>query len=205
MSFELVVVGASLGGLRALETVLGGLARGFALPIAIVLHLRADDTVGPVDYLQRRCALAVGEAEDKESIEAGRIYLAPADYHLLVERGSFSLSTEAPVLHARPSIDVLFESAADAFRDGVIGVLLTGASSDGARGASWIKKRGGILIVQDPSTAESPIMPRAAIAAAGVDWILPLGKIADRLTSFSRQSRRAKRKRGERSPAVSEA
>jgi two-component system chemotaxis response regulator CheB len=178
MATELVVIGTSLGGLSALEILLRALPREFPLPIAVVQHRLADsdDTLSLV--LQIHCALPVVEPDDKDPIEPGRVYIAPADYHLLVDRGSFSLSTEAKVCYARPSIDVLFESAAESYGEGVIGVILTGASRDGSYGLSKIKERGGVTVVQDPATAESPTMPEAAIAAAKVDRVLPLQDIA---------------------------
>lgn len=179
----IVVVGVSLGGLRALETVVSGLPHEFPWPLAVVQHRSqgGDDSLAVL--LQNRTALRVTEACDKEPIRCGHIYLAPADYHLLVEGNHFSLSTDERVNYSRPSIDVLFESAADAFGAGVIGVVLTGANDDGARGAACIKARGGCLIVQDPATAESPTMPKAALSAATVDHVLPLEEIAPWLGS----------------------
>jgi len=115
--------------------------------------------------------------EDKDLIAAGRVYLAPPDYHVLVEKGRFALSTDEPVHHARPSIDVLFESAADAYTTGVIGVILTGMSSDGALGAARIKARGGLIVIQDPDTAEGKVMPRAAMAQCDAHHLLALAEI----------------------------
>ncbi len=169
----MIVIGASLGGLRALSQILGKLpAKNFPLPIATVLHRSKDTDFSLVEVLGRESPLPVREVLDKEPILPGRVYLAPADYHLLVESNHFCLSVDAPVLFARPSIDVLFESAADAFGNSVIAIVLTGSSSDGARGAAYIKAKGGRLIVQDPVTADSDIMPRAALAAAECDYIL---------------------------------
>lgn len=186
MAFELVVVGASLGGLHALQVLLGGLPNEFPLSVAVAQHRQkgCDDTLGML--LQRYTALPVEEVEDKEMILPGHVYLAPPDYHLLVEEGHFALSTEAPVCHARPSIDLLFESAADAYAERVIGVILTGASQDGARGLAKIKARGGLTVVQEPATAESRIMPEAAIAATEIDKILPLGAIGPFLAGLCR-------------------
>ncbi len=138
--------------------------------------------------LQLYAAQKVKEPQDKELISAGHIYIAPADYHLLIEDGTFALSTEGPVMSARPSIDVLFESAADTYREGVIGVVLTGASADGARGAAHIKQRGGRILVQDPATAESGIMPRAAIKSASPDWVVPLREIGPILATIVQPS-----------------
>jgi two-component system chemotaxis response regulator CheB len=179
---RLVVIGASLGGVRALERVLGGLAPDFPLPIAVVLHRAAEPAPSQLaSLLQLRCALPVSEANDKERIIPGHVYLAPADYHLLVDEDRFALSVDARVSYARPSIDVLFDSAADSYRGGVVGVVLTGANSDGANGAVRIKERGGKVVAQDPDNAESPVMPRAAIGTGAVDSVLPLGEIASYL------------------------
>jgi two-component system chemotaxis response regulator CheB len=176
---RLVVIGTSLGGMRALQEVLGGLAFDFPLPVAVVQHRGPDTTPSQMaPLLQLHCALPVAEAEDKQPFRGGHIYLAPSDYHLLVDAGKFALSTDARVQHARPSIDVLFESAADAYRETVLAVVLTGASADGAQGALRVKRRGGTVVAQDPSTAEAPTMPAAAIAAGAVDRVLPLEEIA---------------------------
>jgi two-component system chemotaxis response regulator CheB len=184
VAFELIVVGASLGGLHALEAIFAALPPSLAVPLAVVQHRHrdSDDTLRLV--LQRASALPIYEAEDKQPIERSTIYLAPADYHLLVERHSLALSTEAPVLHARPSIDVLFESAADAYGPRLIGVILTGASADGAQGLAQIKARGGCTIVQQPSTAECQVMPEAALAQCAVDHVVPLPAIAPLLTQL---------------------
>ena len=184
MAFELVVVGTSLGGLRALEVLLAGLSKTIPVSMAVVQHRHKDSDGTLSRLLQQYSALPLKDAEDKEVIVPGRVYLAPADYHLLVEAGRFALSTEAPVSYARPSIDVLFESAADAYAEKVIGVILTGANHDGAQGIAKIKARGGLTVVQDPATAESPSMPEAAIAAVEIDWILPLLDIAPLLVSL---------------------
>lgn len=183
-SYELIVIGTSLGGLRALEILLAGLPKSFRLPIAIAQHRHKDSDDTLSTFLQTQCILPLKEAEDKEVIIPGRVYLAPADYHLLVEAGCFALSTEAPVSYARPSIDVLFESAAEAYGNKVIGVILTGSSHDGTQGIFRIKSYGGLAIVQEPSTAESPTMPKAAIASVAVDWILPLCDISPLLVNL---------------------
>lgn len=186
MAYELIVIGTSLGGLHALELLLPGLPKNFPVPVAIVQHRHKssnDNTLSSL--LQRYSHLMVKDTEDKEALAPGTIYLAPADYHLLIEAGQppenrpyLALSTDVPVIYSRPSIDVLFESAADAYGDQVIGVILTGANHDGAKGLAKIKARGGLTVVQDPATAESRIMPQAAIATGAINWILPLDKIA---------------------------
>ncbi len=180
MMHALVVIGASLGGLRAVGTVLSALPAWFPLPVVIVQHrgvAGGEDEMTLCNLLQRRCALPVREPEDKEPLKHGHVYLAPADYHLLLEEGHAAFSTDAPMHYARPSIDVLFESAAEECREGVIGVLLTGANADGAQGLAAIKKRGGLTVAQDPATAEAGTMPQAAIAAGAVDYVLSLEAI----------------------------
>jgi two-component system chemotaxis response regulator CheB len=176
---QLVVIGASLGGFTALSTVLGGLPDDFPVPIAVAQH-RAVQSGEPLKQsLQRHTPLRVREAQDKETLMPCHVYLAPSDYHLLVERGSLALSTEAPVNSARPSIDVLFETAAEAYQGSLLAVVLTGASHDGARGAAAVKREGGKLIVQDPDGCESAVMPRAAIAQATADHVAPIERIAE--------------------------
>ncbi|BCL33634.1 putative chemotaxis protein-glutamate methylesterase [Nostoc sp. MS1] len=177
-------MGTSLGGLSALQTVLGNLPADFPLPVAIVQHRHknSDDTLRGM--IQEYTSLPVREVEDKDEISPGKVYLAPADYHLLVEPGFFALSTDEPVSYARPSIDVLFDSAADIYGAQVIGVILTGANQDGMQGLKKIKAQGGKTIVQEPSTAASSIMPAAAISAVAVDWILSLPDIAPLLVNL---------------------
>jgi len=177
----MIVVGGSLGGFNAVQSILADLPLQFQTPVAIVLHRNREPGSLLQDGLQRRCALPVVEVDDKEPIEPGHVYLGPPDYHLLVERTHFALSADQPVNYARPSIDVLFESAADAFGSALIGVVLTGASQDGARGAARIRARGGIVIVQDPASAERPEMPVAALAAAPTCQVQPLERIAPML------------------------
>jgi two-component system chemotaxis response regulator CheB len=184
MKAQIIVVGMSAGGLKALETLLGALPSSFPLPIVAVQHRsRESDRLSSV--ISARVTLPVHEAEDKDPIEVPGVYIAPADYHLLLEPGSFALSTDEPVSFSRPSIDVLFESAADAYGDGVIGVLLSGANHDGARGLVRIRAVGGASIVQDPRTADHPEMPSAAIALGAVDRVLPLREIAGELVRRS--------------------
>lgn len=186
MAGRLVVVGASLGGLAALEELLAGLPPDLGVPIAIVQH-RTDDTGDLLRAtLEQRSRLPVREPVDKEEIRPGLVYLAPAGYHLLVERDGFSLSTEGPVAHARPSVDVLFETAADTYEEGAVAVVLTGSSRDGAHGAACVAARGGLVVVQEPDSATSAVMPRAALAAAPSGRVLPLGAIAPFLAGVGR-------------------
>ncbi len=182
----LIAVGTSLGGLNALVKLLAALPPELLVPIAIVQH-RAITTEpsGLAELLQDHAGLRVVEAEDKMAMKAGTVYLAPADYHLIVEeRGLLALSTDPPVRAARPSIDVLFETAADAYGDALLAVLLTGASADGAAGLVAVKARGGRAIVEDPATAECRTMPAAGLAAVPVDYVLPLSAIGEHLVTL---------------------
>ncbi|HEX8141225.1 MAG TPA: chemotaxis protein CheB [Pyrinomonadaceae bacterium] len=178
MAFEIVVIGASYGGLSALQALLPELAPDFPLPVVIVQHRKKDGDDGLCEFLRKRSRLPLVEPNDKEKVEPGYIYLAPRDYHLLIEKSIFALSTESPVAFARPSIDVLFESAAEVYHERAVGVILTGANRDGAQGLAKIKSFGGLTLVQEPQSAESPTMPEAAISTTPVDRILPLPEIA---------------------------
>jgi two-component system chemotaxis response regulator CheB len=187
--FRLVTIGCSMGGMHALQTIFETLPDDFPLPIAVVQHRYKTSNEGLPQFLRRHSKLQVVDTTDKEWLRPGTVYLAPANYHLLVEKGELNLSVDEKVEYSRPSIDVLFESAADAYGDGLIGIVLTGANSDGARGAVRIRKRGGFLIVQDPKTAESPVMPQAAVDATRVDRILPLERIGPFLVELCRGSK----------------
>ncbi|BAY24616.1 CheB methylesterase [Calothrix sp. NIES-2100] len=181
MAAKIVVIGASVGGLSAIKILLQNIPEDLKSPIIVVQHRHPDSRDKLRDILQEYTSLKIREVEDKDEISAGYVYLAPADYHLLVEPGFFALSTDEPVSYARPSIDVLFESAADVYGAQVIGVILTGANEDGVQGLKMVKLHFGIAIVQEPTTAECPVMPKAAINAVAVDWILPLEAIAKKL------------------------
>jgi two-component system chemotaxis response regulator CheB len=187
---ELVAIGTSLGGLNALVAILRALPGELPVPIVVVQHRGANADGSLADVLQDHTPLRVVEADDKARLEPATVYIAPADYHLLVEdRGTLALSTDAPVRSARPSIDVLFETASDAYGPALLGVLLTGASADGAAGLARVKARGGRAIVQDPGTAECATMPAAGIAAAAVDYILPIERIGEHLVGLVRGTR----------------
>jgi two-component system, chemotaxis family, protein-glutamate methylesterase/glutaminase len=178
MNYELIVIGASWGGLNAVGEILSALPEHTEVAVVVAQHRRTDTPDGGLaSILALRTDLPVGDAHDKEPIQPAHVYLAPPDYHLLIQRGWFSLSRDEHVNFARPSIDVLFESAADAYGEGVIGLILTGANEDGAAGLARIKERGGVAIVQDPGTAERAEMPDAAIAATAADAVLALGEI----------------------------
>jgi two-component system, chemotaxis family, protein-glutamate methylesterase/glutaminase len=179
----IVVVGASAGGLDATCTLLAGLPEGFRLPVVVIQH-RSKDSDALCEVLEDCSALPIHEVMDKTPTEPGNVYLAPPDYHLLLEAGFFSLSTDAPELFSRPSIDVAFESAADTYGAGVVGIVLTGANQDGARGLRHIVEYGGYAIVQEPATAEVPVMPTAALREVPDAEVLPLGAIAGRLVAL---------------------
>lgn len=180
-----VVIGASAGGVAALFQVLGALPSTFAIPVLCVLHLPDDRHSQLAGVLQRRLHRPVCEARDKERISGGQIYVAGPGYHLSVERDlTLSLSQEEPVHFSRPAIDFLFISAADAYGDSLLGVLLTGANEDGARGLAYIKKNGGRTIVQDPRDAQVALMPEAAMALHQPDHILTLSGIGQLLATL---------------------
>lgn len=188
MKARLIVIGASLGGLNALRAVLGALpaamARGPAA-LAVAQHRDASGGDALALLLGEVCALPVREAQDKTPIEPGTVTLAPADYHLLAEGGHFALAAGQATDAACPAIDALFESAAEDYGAGVIGVVLTGTGSDGARGLAAIARAGGIVLVQTPESAEAAAMPLAALAATGVAAeALPLERIAPRLAEL---------------------
>lgn len=178
-----VVIGASAGGVAALFKVLGSLPGGLALPVVCVLHLPDDRHSQLAEVLQRRLRRPVREARDKEPLAPGLIYVAGPGYHVSVEHDlTFSLSQEDPVHFSRPAIDFLFISAADAYGDGLLGVLLTGANEDGAEGLAYVHKSGGRTVVQDPRDAQVSLMPEAALALHRPDLILTLSGI-ERLLS----------------------
>ena len=172
------MIGTSWGGLDAVGRLLDGLHDDVRQPIVIAQHRSSEgERGGLARLLGHHTRRLVSDPDDKTPLEPDHVYLAPPDYHVLVEDGHVSLSTDAPVQFARPSIDVLFESAADAYGNRAVGIILTGANSDGARGLATIKQHGGVAIVQDPATSERRTMPDAAIAATHADAVLPLEEI----------------------------
>jgi two-component system chemotaxis response regulator CheB len=177
--YELIVIGTSWGGLDALSVLLEGLHEDVRQPIVVAQHRAVDSEDGGLArLLQHHTRRVVGDPDDKTPLERDHVYLGPPDYHVLVEDGHLALSTDEPVQYARPSIDVLFESAADAYAERTVGIVLTGANADGAAGLARIKARGGVAIVQDPATSMRRAMPDAALAATSADAILPLEEIA---------------------------
>jgi len=176
---EAVVIGASAGALEALSAILPALPAGYGLPLMIVVHVPPDKKSLLAELFQAKCAIEVREAEDKEPLRGGTAYFAPSDYHLLVEEDrSLSLSSDEPVLYSRPSVDVLFESAADAYGPGLVAIVLTGANEDGAKGLMAVAEAGGLAIVQNPRAAYASQMPEAAIVKCPGAQVLSLQEIA---------------------------
>jgi len=174
-----VVIGSSAGGLNALKTIFRKLENDFNLPVIIVQHISPDSENYLIHILNELKKMKVKEADEKETPQNGMAYIAPPNYHLLLEPDRmFTLTVDERVNYARPSIDVLFETAAEAYKEHLIGIILTGANNDGSKGLKKIKEFGGLAIVQDPENAEVDSMPRAAIQATHVDMILSLEEIS---------------------------
>lgn len=177
-AYQAIVIGVSAGGLAALQRILSQLNANFSLPILVVQHISSQYESRLPVILSKSYSGIVKEAEDKELLVAGTVYTSPPNYHMLVEaEKSIALSTEDKVNFSRPSIDILFETASEAFGDSLVGIVLTGANADGSKGLHRIKQLGGLTVVQAPSTAEHAAMPKAAIEAASPDLILPLDEI----------------------------
>jgi len=185
VAYEIIVVGTSWGGLSALTQLIGDLPPVFGIPVVAVQHRHRESGHMLAGLLQDQTSLCVTEVEDKMPITAGTIYVAPADYHLLIEQGFFSLSTDEPVSYSRPSIDLTFVSAADTYGARSVGVVLTGANADGSRGLKRIVDRGGLAFVQSPATAESPTMPAAALRCVPNARALAIPAIATALSELS--------------------
>jgi two-component system chemotaxis response regulator CheB len=197
-TFQAIVVAVSTGGVSALKFLVNALPAGYRLPLLVVQHVSPAAMDGPANLLDQMGNLRVKEADEGETLAPGSVYLAPANYHLLVERDCrLALSTDPPVNFARPSADVLFETAADAFGRELIGIVLTGGGSDGSVGLQRIKERGGITIVQKPEDAEADSMPRNAIAAAAPDHVVALTDLPELLLRLAGYVRGDERKMGE--------
>lgn len=183
--FSAVVIGVSAGGLHALISILSKLPQEYSIPVIIVQHRGKDHKELLEDVLQTKCLLKVKQADEKEKIETGCVYIAPPNYHLLIEQDeTFSLTSDIYVKHSRPSIDLLFTTAAEVYKESLVGVILTGASSDGAEGILEIKRSGGFTLAQNPQTAEYPYMPQASINTGAVDLIGTLEEITSYLISI---------------------
>ncbi len=184
-AYEAIVIGSSAGGLHALKTLFKGLKPGFNIPIIIAQHLSPHSENYMAQFLDQLNTIKVKEADEREKIKAGYAYIAPPNFHLLIENDrTFSLTVEEKVYYARPSIDILFETAADVFHQKLIGIILTGANHDGANGIKKIQLFGGFTIAQNPGSAESDAMPKAAIKTGNVLKIMELDEIADFLNSL---------------------
>lgn len=171
--YDAIVIGASAGGLYAMISILQPLPANYPLPIMVVQHRAKDERSLLEEVLQQKCLIRIKQADEKEEIKPGIVYIAPPNYHLLIENnGTFSLSYDVPVNYSRPSIDVLFETAADVFKERLLGIILTGANKDGAAGIKKIRTLGGVTIAQDPETADYREMPQAAINTGAIQHIL---------------------------------
>lgn len=185
-TYEVILMGASAGGLDALSKILPVLPAGFPLPILIVQHISPHSDNYLSAHLNRMSGIEVKEAEEKETLRAGVAYIAPPNYHLLLEENNtLSLSTDEKVNYSRPSIDVLFESAAYAKGGNIIAVILTGANHDGSEGAKLIKNKGGYIIVEDPTTAHVPVMPDAVLKLITPDLVADLALIGPKLIELA--------------------
>jgi len=183
--YEAIAIGTSAGGFNALSLILAKIAPDYPIPVMLVQHRAKTSQDLFEDVLQRRCRIRIKQADEKEKINSGMVYVAPPDYHLLVEADkTFSLSSDPPVQFSRPSIDVLFESAAQVYRDKLIGIILTGSNHDGAVGISEIKRMGGMTIAQDPAEAQYSLMTQASIDTHHVDHVLSLAGIRDLLVGM---------------------
>ena len=188
MPYEAIVIGVSSGGMNALQIIFSLLPKDFKTPIIIVQHIGPRSDSQWIKLLNDKSNLYIKEADEKEKIENGKVYIAPPNYHLLIEKDkTFSLTIGERVNFARPSIDVLFESAAEAHKNKLTGIILTGSNNDGTNGIKRIQEWGGLTIVQDPETAESAYMPESAIAAIKPDYILSLEEIIKLLIKIDKQ------------------
>ncbi len=188
MSYEAIVIGVSLGGMNALKIMFSLLPKNFNTPIIIVQHLSPRSDNQWIKILNEKSNLHIKEADEKEKIEKGNVYIAPANYHLPIEKNkTFSLTINERVNFARPSIDVLFESAAEAYKNKLIGIVLTGSNKDGTNGIKRIQEFGGLTIIQNPETTESSYMPISALSAIRPDYILSLEEIIKVLIKIDKQ------------------
>jgi two-component system, chemotaxis family, protein-glutamate methylesterase/glutaminase len=185
---DAVAIGASAGGVDVLSVLLSSLPASCRASFIIVLHIPRERPSLLPDVFGARCALPVREAEDKEPVQPGTVYFAPPDYHLLLDRGpAFALSSDEPVHFSRPSIDVLFDSAADIYGERLLGLILTGANQDGAEGLAAIGRAGGRTVVQEPAGAAVPFLPEAALQAGPVDFVLSLAQLQEMFATWGTQ------------------
>lgn len=188
MRYEAIVIGVSSGGMNAMKVMFSLLPKDFTIPVIIVQHIGAHSDSQWIKLLNDKSNISIKEADEKEKIENGNVYIAPPNYHLLIEKDkSFSLTVSERVNYSRPSIDELFESAAEAYADKLIGVILTGSNNDGTNGIKRVKECGGLAIIQNPETAESAFMPKSAIAAINPDYVLSLEGITELLITLDKE------------------
>ena len=177
---DAVAIGASAGGVEVLSVLLSSLPASCRASFFIVMHIPRERPSLLAEVFNARCALPVREAEDKEPVQPGTVYFAPPDYHLLLDRGPIlALSSDEPVHFSRPSIDVLFESAADIYGERLLGLILTGANQDGAEGLAAVGRAGGRTVVQEPGSAAVPFLPEAALQVGPVDFVLSLAQLRE--------------------------
>jgi len=185
--YDAIVIGASAGGLQALSSILSALPEKYTLPVIIVQHRAKEEKDLLENILQQKCRIKIKQADEKELITSGRVYFAPANYHLLVERNrTFSLSSDETVNYSRPSIDVLFETAAEVYEKRLVAIVLTGSNNDGANGVKVVRSQGGLTIVQNPGEAQYPAMPVASIGTGAVNHIFMLKEIQQFLIQLSK-------------------
>ena len=188
MSYEAIVIGVSSGGMNVMKIMFSLLPKDFNIPIIIVQHVSPHSDNQWIKLLNEKSNLHIKEADEKEKIEKGNVYIAPPNYHLLIEKDkTFSLTIDERVNFARPSIDVLFESAAEVYKNKLIGIVLTGSNNDGTIGIKRIQECGGLTIIQNPETAESAYMPKSAIVAIQPDYILSIEEIIKLLIKIDKQ------------------
>lgn len=193
MQYQAIVIGTSAGGLQVLTSLFETLPPDYPIPVIVTQHRANEQTHLFEEVLQYKCKIQIKQADEKEDILPGRIYTAPAGYHLLIERNRiFSLASDVPVKFSMPSIDVLFESAAVTYKNKLIGIILTGANDDGAAGIQRIKELQGMTIAQDPAEAQFPAMPRAAVSTGKVDAVWKIDQIRKFLLELPLQIRDGK-------------
>ncbi|MBI1288632.1 MAG: chemotaxis protein CheB [Flavobacteriales bacterium] len=193
VTYQAIVLGASAGGMAVVKNLVTSLPKDFSMALLIVQHIGDTSDGIWAQLLNDKSQVFVKEADEKESVKEGTVYLAPANYHLLVEPDhTLTLTVDERVNYARPSIDVLFETAAEAYGKHLIGIVCTGGNFDGAKGLAYIKEKGGLTIVQDPETAETPAMPKAALQATEVDHVLNMQDITELLLQIDHQQSKSK-------------
>ena len=187
MKYEAIVIGVSAGGLYVLSEILEALPKDYSIPVVIVQHRSKDERELLEELLQQKCKIKIKQADEKEKLQKGTVYIAPPNYHVLAENDrTLSLSADPLVNYSRPSIDVLFETASEVYKNKLIGVILTGANKDGAYGMTLIRKRGGVTVAQNPKTAQFSAMPHAAVETGSIQHVLEVNEIIDFLLTIQK-------------------